>query len=58
MNKNQWIMGVDPYKKVKWYHRILKFFGRKIKIGSIGVMKWTDESKTTVEFVSQKDLYL
>lgn len=56
--ETKWIIGVDPYKKVKWYHKIKKFFGFKVKTGSMGIFKWTDETKITVKFVSQKDIYL
>lgn len=55
---NDWIIGCDPYKKIKWYHRVMKFFGRKIKTGSIVIFKWTDETKTTVKVVKQSDTFL
>lgn len=54
---NKWVVGCDPYKKIRWWHYVLKFFGKKIKIGTMGVFKWNDD-KTAITFVEQKDMYL
>lgn len=55
---NKYIIGFDPYKRIKWYHKILKFFGKKIKTGSMTTFKWTDDTRTTIEVIKQEDTYL
>jgi hypothetical protein len=52
----EWIIGMDPFKKVKWYHKVQKFFGKKIKTGSIVIFRRKEDG--TIETVKQRDLYL
>lgn len=39
-NGGWYMMGIDPYRKVKWWHKLLSFFGLyKINKGSISILK-------------------
>ena len=39
-NGNWYVMGIDPYRKVKWWQKLLSFFGLyKTNKGSISVFK-------------------
>ena len=52
--KNNYIISADPCKKKKWYHKILKFFGKKIETGHMIIYKKEGES---IRFIDKKDTF-
>ena len=50
------VFGFDPYKRIKWYHRVMKFFGFKVKTGTMTIFKKLEGGGC--EVISTRTMYL